>query len=403
MYNQSIQLYFSLVKAAARFNPKAKLMIEGQKHTFAILQKNIDPQSDYLWFHAASLGEFEQGRTLIEAIRKSHPKYKIIVTFYSPSGYEVRKNYSGADIICYLPPDTKANANRFLDIVKPKKAFFIKYEFWANYLRSLKQRGVETYIVSAIFRENQAFFQWYGSWYRNLLKCFNHLFVQDEHSKALLASIGVANVTVCGDTRFDRVVDIMNQAKQLPLVEKFADRFTLVAGSSWPKDEDIIIEYFNNHPGMKLIIAAHEIHEEHLAGIIAKLKRPYVRYSAAVEENVAEADCLIIDCFGLLSSIYRYGQVAYIGGGFGVGIHNVTEAAVYSVPVVFGPNFEKFREARDLIACGGGFSIGDYPSFAACMDKFIEGVSLLAETGEKAGNYIHKNTGATQSILNNIL
>ena len=399
MYNQAIQLYFSGVKAAAHFNPKAKLLIDGQKQAFSILQEKIDPQADYLWFHAASLGEFEQGRPIIEAIRQSHPNYKILLTFYSPSGYEVRKNYTGADVICYLPADTRANVKRFLDIVRPKRAFFIKYEFWANYLNALKKRGIETYIISAIFREKQAFFKPYGGWYRKLLTCFNHLFVQDEQSRQLLASVGVTNVTVCGDTRFDRVVDIMNLAKPLPLVELFADRFTLVAGSSWPKDEDIFIEYFNNHPEMKLIIAAHEIHEEHLSGIIAKLKRPHVRYSAAKAENIVAADCLIIDCFGVLSSIYRYGQVAYIGGGFGVGIHNVTEAAVYSVPVIFGPNYDKFREARELIACEGGFSVAGYDAFAALMDRFLIDPTYLSLSGKYAGEYIHKNTGAKQAIL----
>ncbi len=377
-------------------------MVEGQKQTFDILNEKIDPKAEYIWFHAASLGEFEQGRPLIESIRRIHPQYKIIVTFYSPSGYEVRKNYSGADVICYLLPDTKENVNRFLDIVKPKKVFFIKYEFWANYLSSLKERGIETYIISSIFREKQAFFQWYGGRYRNLLRCFNHLYVQDEQSRTLLSSIGVSNVTVCGDTRFDRVVDIKNQAKQLPIVEKFVNDFTLIAGSSWPKDEDILIEYFNNNPDLKMIIAAHEIHEEHLAGIITKLKRPYMRYSQATEENVAGVDCLIIDCFGLLSSIYRYGTVAYIGGGFGVGIHNVTEAAVYGVPVIFGPNYEKFREATDLIACGGGFNIADYSGFKVLMDKFYSDKSLLADSGRKAGNYIYNNIGATPEILKNV-
>ncbi len=399
MYNLFVRIYFLLVRLVGSFNPKAKLLTDGQRQAFDILQANIDSSADYLWFHAASLGEFEQGRPLMEAIRQHYPKYKIVVTFYSPSGYEVRKNYTGADIICYLPADTSNNVKRFLDLVNPKKAIFIKYEFWHNYLHALKKRGIETYIISAIFRENQLFFKWQGGWYRKMLTCFDHLFVQDNQSANLLSTIGVTNVTICGDTRFDRVADIQNQAKPLPIVEKFADSFTLIAGSSWPKDEDIFIEYLNSHPEIKLVIAPHEIHEEHLTSILSKLRRPYLRYSEANEENISQADCLIIDCFGLLSSIYRYGNVAYIGGGFGAGIHNLTEAAVYGIPVVFGPNFSKFREAHELLACGGGFTINDFADFSALMDKWIESNSLLIENGSAAGNYIHQNKGATATIL----
>ncbi|MFZ4454685.1 MAG: 3-deoxy-D-manno-octulosonic acid transferase [Bacteroidales bacterium] len=399
IYSLLIRIYYLIIRLVSLFNPKAKLLIDGQAQTFATLKAKIDPTADYLWFHAASSGEFEQGRPLMEAIRKQHSNYKIIVTFYSPSGYEVRKNYTGADVICYLPADTRTNVNRFLDLVKPKKAIFIKYEFWHNYLHTLKKRGIETYIISAIFREKQLFFKWYGGWYRQMLLCFDHLFLQDEQSAQLLATLGVKNVTVCGDTRFDRVRDIQSLAKPLPILEKFANSFTLIAGSSWPKDEDIFIEYFNEHPEMKLVIAPHEIDEEHLDSIISKLKRPFLKYSDANEANILQADCLIIDCFGLLSSIYRYGNVAYIGGGFGVGIHNLTEAAVYGIPVVFGPNFAKFREAHELIACGGGFTINDLPEFASLMDQWIKNSALLKENGAAAGNYIHQNKGATNAIL----
>ena len=402
IYSFLIRIYYLIVKVVALFNPKAKLLINGQNESFKILNEKIDTEADYLWFHAASLGEFEQGRPLMEAIRKEHPNYKIVVTFYSPSGYEVRKNYAGADVICYLPADTRTNVNRFLDLVKPKKAIFIKYEFWHNYLHGLKKRGIETYIISAIFREKQLFFKWYGGWYRQMLTCFNHLFLQDQKSADLLSSLGVNNVTICGDTRFDRVADIQNQAKTLPLLEQFSNEFTLIAGSSWPKDEDIFIDYFNAHPELKLVIAPHEIHEEHLASIASKLNRSFLRYSEANEENISQADCLIIDCFGLLSSIYRYGKVAYIGGGFGVGIHNLTEAAVYGIPVVFGPNFSKFREAHELLACRGGFTINDLAEFTALMDQWIENSVLLKENGTAAGDYIHQNKGATNAILQGI-
>ena len=402
IYSFFIRIYFLIVRVVALFNAKAKLLIDGQRETFDILRAKIDPSAAYLWFHAASLGEFEQGRPLMEAIRKQYPKYKIVVTFYSPSGYEVRKNYAAADIVCYLPPDTRDNVSRFLDILQPQKVIFIKYEFWHNYLHALKKRGIETYIISAIFREDQLFFKWFGVWYRRMLSCFNHLFVQDEQSERLLATIGITNVTICGDTRFDRVVDIQNQAKQLPILDKFANKFTLIAGSSWPKDEDIFIEYFNRHPEMKLVVAPHEIHEEHINSIISKLNRPFLKYSEANETNVSEVDCLIIDCYGLLSSIYRYGDVAYIGGGFGVSIHNLTEAAVYGIPVVFGPTFAKFREAHELLACQGGFTISDLEQFETLMDNWFANPIVLKENGAAAGNYIHQNKGAAEVILQKI-
>jgi 3-deoxy-D-manno-octulosonic-acid transferase len=399
MYNIALKLYYLLVRLVAYFNPKAKLLIDGQSEAFSILKQKIDSKADWIWFHAASLGEFEQGRPLMESIKNQYPAYKILVTFYSPSGYEVRKNYDGADIVCYLPPDTCGNVKRFLDIVNPQKAIFIKYEFWHNYLHALKARGVETYIISAIFRQDQLFFKFYGGWYRKMLHCFDHLFVQDENSAQLLHSIGVKNVTVCGDTRFDRVVDIQQKARRLPLLEVFADRFTIIAGSSWPEDEDIFIEYFNNYPELKLVIAPHEIHEDHLQSIFSKLKRPFLKYSEANETNILAADCLIIDSFGLLSSIYRYGQVAYIGGGFGAGIHNATEAAVYGIPVVFGPNFEKFREAHELIDCCGGFCVKNFNEFMVLMDVLIANPTRLKKNGKSAGDYIMENKGATSIIL----
>ena len=375
-------------------------MVNGHAAVFKILRENIKEGEPYIWFHAASLGEFEQGRPLMERIRRQYPEYKILLTFFSPSGYEVRKNYEGADVICYLPFDTPRNVKRFLNIANPCMAFFIKYEFWQNYLKALKRRHIPVYSVSSIFRREQIFFRWYGGRYYKVLTRFTHLFVQNEVSKELLGKLGIRNVTVVGDTRFDRVMEIMQQAKQLPLVEAFKQDYTVfVAGSSWPPDEDLFIEYFNAHPELKLIIAPHVIGESHLSEIIGKLKRPYLRYTQANEENVKQADCLIIDCYGLLSSIYRYGEIAYIGGGFGVGIHNVLEAAVYGVPVMFGPNNKRFREAQQLLQSGGGFEIHDETDFNALTDKLLTDATFLKQAGDAAGHYVKGNAGAADKVL----
>lgn len=404
IYDLAIRFYSNVVKSVSPLHKKAKLMVDGQRQTFNILREKIDPNANYIWFHASSLGEFEQGRPLMEKIKKQYPQYKILLTFFSPSGYEVRKNYEGADVICYLPFDNKSDVRLFLDLARPVMAIFIKYEFWANYLTELKKRQIPTFIISAIFRREQLFFRGYGKKYLNLLFCFNHIFVQDDASKQLLNEFGIADVTACGDTRFDRVIDVFNQAKQLPLVAKFAQlakdqhQFTLVAGSSWPQDEEIFVKYFNAHPDMKLIIAPHEIHKEHIASIQNLLKRTSVLLSQATEESIAKADCIIVDSFGLLSSIYRYGDIAYIGGGFGSGIHNTLEAAVYGVPVIIGPKYQKFKEARDLIACGGAFSVIDAAGFDALMDTFRSDESFLANAGAASGTYVMSNKGATEVI-----
>lgn len=406
IYNLVIMLYVGAVHIAALFSKKVAKMLKGEKETFGILAKSIDPEAKYLWFHAASLGEFEQGRPLIEEIRKQYPGYKILQTFFSPSGYEVRKDYKGADVVCYLPLDTPRNAKRFIGLAHPCKAFFIKYEFWKNYLGELKKRDIPVYSVSSIFRPNQIFFRWYGrvAGYTEVLRCFSHLFVQNGESVRLLKTIGVTNATIVGDTRFDRVLDICHKAKELPLVEAFKgdnDR-TLVAGSSWMPDEDIFIPYFNAHPEMKLVIAPHVIDELHLQEITSKLTRPVVRYTQATMENVRQADCLIIDCFGLLSAIYRYGEVAYIGGGFGVGIHNTLEAAVYGIPVIFGPNNRKFLEAQGLKACKGGFEIQGEADFALLMDSFLFDYGQLDKAGKNAGGYVRDHAGALEKIMQEV-
>lgn len=403
IYNLVIYLYVSAVRLAALFNKKVSAMVKGEKDAFSVLQRRMDPKAKYIWFHAASLGEFEQGRPLIEEIRKRYPEYKILQTFFSPSGYEVRKDYKGADVVCYLPLDTPANARRFVELAHPCMAFFVKYEFWKNYLTELERRRIPVYSVSSIFRSGQLFFRWYGGTYRRILKCFTHLFVQNQESVELLKRIGITNTTIVGDTRFDRVLEICRQARELPMVELFkGENLTMVAGSSWAPDEDIFIPYFNEHPDMKLIIAPHVISETHIEEIIHKLRRPVVRYSQITEDKARQADCMIIDCFGLLSSIYRYGEIAYIGGGFGVGIHNTLEAAVYGIPVIFGPNNQKFMEAQGLKQAQGGFEIHSPADFNPLMDKFRTDYGFLDKSGKKAGNYVRNNAGALEKIMNEV-
>ncbi|MDD4516779.1 glycosyltransferase N-terminal domain-containing protein [Massilibacteroides sp.] len=406
IYSLIIHLYAFVVELITPFHKKARLIRLGQWKTNAILRDNIDRNAKYIWVHASSLGEFEQGRPVIEKIKAEHPEYKILLTFFSPSGYEVRKNYDGADVICYLPFDTPYRVKKFLNLANPTIAIFIKYEFWANYLTELKKRNIPTYIISAIFRPQQVFFKWYGRSYRKVLTCFNHLFVQDEASRALLAEYNIKNVTVAGDTRFDRVLDVQKKARIINVVQQFIDnraggkQTVLVAGSSWPQDEELFISYFNDHPEMKLIIAPHEIHKEHLLGIASLLKRKSVRLSEATSgETLEGVDCLIIDSFGLLSSIYRYGDIAYIGGGFGVGIHNILEAAVYGMPVVFGPKYQKFKEAKDLLQLGGAFSIANQEEFNKCMDELFSDSGLLQVSGKKADEYVRGNAGVTARIV----
>lgn len=404
LYNLAIAIYDLGVHLAAPFSRKPRKMMKGHWVVYELLRQQVEEGVRYIWFHAASLGEFEQGRPLIESIREKYPDYKILLTFFSPSGYEVRKHYRGADIVCYLPFDKPRNVKKFLDIVHPCMAFFIKYEFWKNYLGELHKRRIPVYSVSSIFRREQIFFKWYGGTYRNVLTYFDHLFVQNETSKRYLSKIGITRVTVVGDTRFDRVLQIREEAKELPLVEKFKgnNSFTFVAGSSWGPDEDLFLEYFNTHPEMKLIIAPHVIDENHLVEIISKLKRPYVRYTRADEKNVLKADCLIIDCFGLLSSIYRYGEIAYVGGGFGVGIHNTLEAAVYGIPVIFGPKYQKFLEAIQLLEAKGAYSVKDYEELSTLLERFFNDQEFLHETGNKAGYYVTSNSGATEKIMHMI-
>jgi len=403
LYNLGIYIYSLLIHLMAPFSRKPRKMMKGHWIVYELLRQQKEKDAKYIWFHAASLGEFEQGRPLIERIKERYPEYKILLTFFSPSGYEVRKNYRGADIVCYLPLDKPRNVKKFLDIIQPCMVFFIKYEFWKNYLDELNKRQIPVYSISSIFRRDQIFFKWYGGTYRKVLSNFDQLFVQNETSKRFLSKIGIEKVTVVGDTRFDRVLEIRQEAKDLPLVEAFkGESLTIIAGSSWAPDEDLFIEYFNTHSEIKLVIAPHVIDENHLVEIISKLKRSYVRYSKANEQNVKNADCLIIDGYGLLSSIYRYGEIAYIGGGFGVGIHNILEAAVYGIPVIFGPKYQKFMEARQLIEEKGAFSIKDEEELNQLLDKMTSDKEFLKESGSNAGNYVTRNLGASELILSQI-
>lgn len=409
-----MHLYFLLIRIAALFgHRKAKLLVAGQRNARADLRENkaFEP-GEWIWFHAASVGEFEQARPIIEKLRATdkNPNHKILVTFFSPSGYGLRKNYDLADKVMYLPFATRRNAKRFLDALQPKMAIFVKYEFWPAYLRQLHKRCIPTYLISGIFRPKQLFFRPWGGWYRRLLNHFSHLFVQDQASAALLQKIGLTNVTVAGDTRFDRVKEIADRSKQIPVVEQFIkpssngiiqtpDSPVIVAGSTWVPDEMLLAQYLDEHEEVKLILVPHEIDKAHLHMVFQIFQGRYVRFTEATQVNLAHVRVLVIDTVGLLSSIYRYGQVAYVGGGFGVGIHNTLEPAVFGMPVLFGPNYQHFREAKGLAACGAGLPVKDYKTFAATMDMALD---KHDELGLKAKEYISSELGATECIYNQI-
>lgn len=405
MYSIAIYLYSAVVHLVALFSPKVRLMLRGQQRTWRTLA-TLSKEDSYVWFHAASLGEFEQGRPLMERLKAERPKTKILLTFFSPSGYEVRKNYEGADVVVYLPFDTPCNARRFVNSVRIEEAFFIKYEFWRNYITRLYRRDIPVYSVSSIFREHQVFFRWYGYYYARVLHRITHFFVQNESSRLLLRDVlHITDATVVGDTRLDRVLAIRTQAQHLPEVEAFVQgRFTIVAGSTWPVDESFILNYVLRHPDMRLIIAPHVVDQAHLEGIEAQCQGRSVRHSTLVAEGLsaealADKQILIIDGYGLLSSIYAYGTVAYVGGGFGVGIHNVPEAAVYGIPVIIGPNNAKFQEAQDLKRCGGVVEIATPEAFTSSINRLRTDAQYLAQSGKAAGHYIQQNAGAVDKIM----
>jgi 3-deoxy-D-manno-octulosonic-acid transferase len=402
MYNLGIYIYGILLNLASVFNKKAELWVSGRKNLYARLSDALKGnQSPIIWFHAASLGEFEQGRPVIEAFRAARPEYKILVTFFSPSGYEIRKNYKGADWIFYMPLDTPSNARRFVDIVKPKKAVFIKYEFWLNHLIRLQQIGCELFEISAIFRPSQQFFKPYGEQFRTVLRGFRNIFVQNEESKTLLTSINLENVTVTGDTRFDRVLDTVAQNQSIEVVERFAKGHrVLVAGSTWTPDEELLARLIEEHRDVKFIIAPHEIHQDRIDAFISKSTRKSLKYTTlTAESDLENAEVLFIDTIGILSKVYRYGTFSYIGGGFGVGIHNTLEAAGFGLPLAFGPKYKKFAEACDLISLKAAHSINSYDELNNWFTQLKENGAMLDSASKAAAAYVETGRGATERIM----
>lgn len=405
LYELAMRGYAAGVALASPFNSKARLMRRGHRGVLRRLKRERG-EGAWVWIHAASLGEFEQGRPIIERIRKGNPEIKILLTFFSPSGYEIRKNYEGADLVCYLPFDTHRNARRLVEILRPDKAIFVKYEFWRNYLTQLRAHSVPTYLISAVFRRDQKFFKKSGSWYRAWLRCFSHIFVQDRRSRDLLNEAGFENVTVAGDTRFDRVIDIKAANKEIPEIDAFRNDASLLfmAGSSWPEDEAVYTPWLKSHPEVKGVIAPHEFDARRLE----ELKNLYDGKAVLLSEVKADPaaaegkQVMIIDCFGLLSSAYSYADVAYVGGAFGSGLHNINEAAVYGIPVVFGPRYDKFIEAGEMIDLGGAISIDSADSFQRRADRLLYDEKERKERGKWAGDYIREKTGASDIIYKSI-
>lgn len=405
LYRIAIAIYHFLIWVAAPFSGKARLYVSGRKNWAVKLQRQTELNARYIWIHCASLGEFEQGRPVIEGIRHEYPEYKIVLTFFSPSGYEIRKKYPFADIVSYLPRDSARNARRFLDIIKPEKALFIKYEFWYYYITELHKRAIPLYLISGIFRKEQMFFTQmpWGEWFRNLLNKFTMLYIQDEASGILLEKAGIKKFTITGDTRFDRVASIAKSAKDIPVVNKFAaNKPLLVAGSTWTPDEQLLCGIINNQDRYKYIIAPHEVTPENVRKLERMLKKPSVRLSLANEADVHQYSVMIIDTIGLLSSLYRYGKIAYIGGGFGAGIHNVLEAATYGMPVIFGPNYSKFREARDLVGLNAAFPVSSAQELEKTLTGITDNTSVLQKASTNSMDYVNKNKGATGTIIDQI-
>ncbi len=400
LYNIGIRTYTLAIRLASPFNEKAALWIKGRKN----IQKKISTVNKgshrLVWFHAASLGEFEQGRPVMEALKKEQPDTRILLTFFSPSGYEIRKNYAGADYIYYLPADTPRNARHFIESVQPDAAVFVKYEYWYNYLNQLNKRHIPTYLISAIFRKEQPFFKTWGGLHRKMLHFFTRMFIQDEESARLLSSIGIQAFEQTGDTRFDRVKQIADTAQDINKVAHFLNGApAVVCGSTWPPDEELLLDYINrDNTDFKWIIAPHEIGENHIRTILGKCQKKVIRYTQD-EAGETDAKVLIIDCIGLLSSIYRYGKIAYIGGGFGVGIHNTLEAAVYGIPVIFGPRYQKFNEAVTLIQQGGAFSIHNKTELDELLDSLLQDQAITETAGRQALAYVNSQLGATAIIM----
>ncbi len=409
IYNLIVQLAGLLLKIVALFSPKMKLFVEGRKTVFASLESKINSEDKTIWFHAASLGEYEQGLPVIEKMKEKFPAHKIVVTFFSPSGYEVRKNNTVADVTVYLPLDTKSNAQQFLKLVHPEMVFFIKYEYWPNYLNELKKQNIKTYLISGVFREKQAFFKWYGGFYRNALQAFDYFFVQNESSKKLLQSIGFTNVKISGDTRFDRVVSILERDNSLDFMDSFTTfgktkRTTIVIGSSWPKDESLLVNYINQSSNeVKFIIAPHNIKSEQIQELKNSITKKSILFSEKDNQDVSNFDVFIIDTFGILTKIYSYADIAYVGGGFGnPGVHNILEPATFGVPIVIGPNFSHFAEATALVNMTGCVSISNQKELNEIFDNLIQNPDERLEKGHICSTFVSMNKGATEVILKHI-
>ena len=392
------------MKLLANVSPKMKLFVEGRKETFSILEKSIAKNDKVIWVHVASLGEFEQGLPIIEKLRIEKPSYKILITFFSPSGYEVKKNSAAADVVVYLPLDTKGNVKRFLDITRPELALFVKYEIWPNYLSELDNRKIPSLLISAIFKKEQIYFKWYGNFMRKSLGAFSHIFVQNKKSKELLSSIKIKNTTVNGDTRLDRVSEILERDNTLPIIEAFKkDNLCLVAGSTWGEDETILLDFINSSSKkLKYILAPHKIDKEKILGLAGSISKKTVLFSNGNPKTIDNYDVLIIDNIGMLTKVYNYADIAYVGGGFSTGLHNTLEPAVFGIPVIIGPNYEGFKEAEDLVAQKGILSIHDSWSFSELIKKLLDNPELLKRTGEINASYITKNKGASIQIMDYI-
>lgn len=405
LYNLLLLSAAQFVKLLALFSPKIKLFVDGRKSVFQTLSEKIKPEDKTIWFHAASLGEFEQGLPVMEKIKTEFPKHKIVVTFFSPSGYEVRKNNTIADTTVYLPLDTKSNAKKFLKLVHPDLVFFIKYEYWPNYLNELKKQNLKTYLISGIFRENQAFFKWYGGFYRNALKAFDYFFVQNESSKKLLQSLSFNNVKISGDTRFDRVVAILERENSLDFIEQFKNNTTtIVIGSSWPKDESLLTNYMNQtNENVKFIIAPHNIKTEQIQELKNSISKKTVLFSEKENQDLSAYDVLIVDTIGILTKIYSYADIAYVGGGFGnPGVHNILEPATFGIPIVVGPNFSHFAEAVALVHQEGCVSISNQNELDDAFSNLISNEDIRHEKGHICSTFVQMNKGATDVILNHI-
>ncbi len=399
-YNFGINSLIAGARLAARWNPKVQKWVEGRRDLMERLRKAIPKGERIIWFHSASLGEFEQGRPVMEAVRQQMPEYKILLTFFSPSGYEIRKNYNGADYIFYMPFDKPAMAREFIEIVKPEIAVFIKYEFWLNHIEELRRSGCKTYLISAIFRPKSIFFRPWGGAFRRALGTYRKIFVQNGDSKELLQGIGIENMVVAGDTRFDRVAALCENAPRIETIEQFrGGQLMMVAGSTWGPDEEAMLESINRHPEVKFVIAPHEMDENRINSFMSRVRGGAVRYTQSDGVELDKCQVMIIDTIGLLSAIYRYADVAYVGGGFGVGIHNTLEPATYGIPVAFGPRYEKFREAKELIACGAACSITSSDEFAVWFDGMISDKEARLKAGKAAKVYVEENRGATDLIL----